>query len=372
MAEAMVQAEAIEPTVRIRHLQHFFGAGAVRHQALFDITMDLMPGEIVIMTGPSGSGKTTLLTLIGALRSVQEGSVQISGRELRGLSNPERVAVRRNVGFIFQAHNLFSSLSAYHNVMLALELQRQKWSDKPQRVVNMLTRLGLEHRIHYKPRAMSGGQRQRVAVARALVHQPPLILADEPTAALDKEAGQQVVTLLQELAHESRTTVLIVTHDNRILDVADRIVNMVDGHIVSNVALHESVTICEFLLQCPTFSSFALSTLSRIADKMTQEQHPAGTVIIRQGDEGDKFYLIKQGTVEVLIEDGGTQRHVAVLTTGKFFGEMALLSGQPRNATVQAQDDVHLYTLDKGNFEMALALNETFKEQITKIVFQRQ
>src|SRR6202007_2349683 len=142
-----------------------------------------------------------------------------------------------------QAHNLFSSLSAYHNVMLALELQRHKWPDKPQRVTNMLTRLGLEHRLPYKPRAMSGGQRQRVAVARALVHQPPLILADEPTAALDKDAGQQGVTLLQELARESRATVLIVTHDNRILDVADRIVNMVDGQIVSNVAVHESVTI---------------------------------------------------------------------------------------------------------------------------------
>ncbi len=364
--------ETSEPTVRIRHLQHGFGVGALRHQVLFENTLDLMPGEIVIMTGPSGSGKTTLLTLIGALRSVQEGSVQINGRELRGLSHKARVAVRRHIGFIFQAHNLFASLTAYQNVMLALELQPHKWPDKAPRVTDMLTRLGLGHRLHYKPQALSGGQRQRVASARALVHEPPLILADEPTAALDKDAGQQVVTLFQELAHAHRTTVLIVTHDNRILDVADRLVNMVDGQIVSNVAVQESVTTCAFLMQCPTFAHLDLSTLTRIADTMTQERYAVGTEIIRQGEAGDKFYLIKQGTVDVVVDDRTAPHRVATLTSGGFFGEAALLTGQPRNATVRAQEEVQLYVLDKGNFEMALNLSETFKTQLTKAVFHRQ
>lgn len=220
-------------SVQIRGLNYFFGKGDLRKQALFDINLDLHRGQIVIMTGPSGSGKTTLLTLIGALRTVEQGSLQVLGRELHGLGHRQRVEVRRNIGFIFQAHNLFASLTAAQNVEMAVELTgglRQK----RQKAVEMLTRVGLADRVDYKPANLSGGQKQRVAIARALVNHPQLILADEPTAALDKKSGRDVVTIMQQLAEEENCTILMVTHDNRILDVADRIINLVDGRLESD------------------------------------------------------------------------------------------------------------------------------------------
>src|SRR2546429_2379650 len=175
----------------------------------------------------------------------------------------------------------------------------------------------------YKPQALSGGQRQRVAIARALVNRPKLILADEPTAALDKDSGRDVVQLLQDLAARVHCAVLLVTHDNRILDVADQIINMVDGRIASHVAVKETLRICEFLTRCPTFVTVSYATLSTIAEKMKQEFHPAGAIIIRKGDVGDKFYLIREGSVNVQVQEGQT---IKVLNAGEAFGEMALLT----------------------------------------------
>lgn len=230
---AVSPVSAGENAVEIRQLNYFYGQGDLRKQVLFDISLDLHKGQIVIMTGPSGSGKTTLLTLIGALRTVQDGSLKVLGQEIVGLNKSNLVRVRRNIGFIFQAHNLFDSLTAMQNVEMAVELT-DHWREKRQLATEILTRLGLGERLHYKPRSLSGGQKQRVAIARALVNRPTLILADEPTAALDKASGREVVTLLQQLAQEQGCTILMVTHDNRILDVADRIVNLVDGHLESD------------------------------------------------------------------------------------------------------------------------------------------
>ncbi|MGB3294487.1 MAG: ATP-binding cassette domain-containing protein [Phormidesmis sp.] len=220
-------------TIEIRDLNYFFGEGEIRKQVLFDISLNLPAGQIVILTGPSGSGKTTLLTLMGALRTVQEGSLRVLGKELVGLENRDLIAVRRNIGFIFQAHNLFESLSASQNVEMSVELTG-RLGDKRQRAAKILTQLGLEERIDYKPKALSGGQKQRVAIARALVNRPKIVLADEPTAALDKASGRDVVNLMRHLCEEEGTTVLMVTHDNRILDVADRIINLVDGRLESD------------------------------------------------------------------------------------------------------------------------------------------
>lgn len=219
-----------DPAVQIQGLNYYFGQADLRKQVLFDINLTLPQGQIVILTGPSGSGKTTLLTLIGALRTVQEGSLKVLGQEIVGLNKSALVNVRRNIGFIFQAHNLFLSLTAAQNVEMAIELQ-DDWSNKRKRAIAILTELGLGERVDYKPAALSGGQKQRVAIARALVNQPDLVLADEPTAALDKQSGRDVMTLLQHLAKEQGKTVLMVTHDNRILDVADRIITMVDGRL---------------------------------------------------------------------------------------------------------------------------------------------
>ena len=226
--------------VRIRQLNYYFGEHELRKQVLFDINLDLPQGQIVIMTGPSGSGKTTLLTLVGALRSAHEGSLQVLQQELVGLSQSQLVSIRRDIGFIFQSHNLFESLTASQNVEMAVELT-SNIGQKRDMAVEILSRLGLSHRMDYKPRSLSGGQNQRVAIARALVNRPRLILADEPTAALDRESGREVVTIMQELVRERGCTILMVTHDNRILDVADRIINLVDGRLESDESLQHFV-----------------------------------------------------------------------------------------------------------------------------------
>jgi len=223
-----------EPVIRIRDLNFYFGTGPLRRQILHDISLDFLPGEIVILTGPSGSGKTTLLTLAGALRSVQEGSVVICGQELNGASPEDRVRVRRNIGFIFQAHNLLDALTARQNVEMSLALhQTLPARDHPARAGEMLTAVGLGKHLDRHPSKLSGGQKQRVAIARALVARPRIILADEPTAALDKASGREVVDLLHNLAREQQCAILLVTHDNRILDVADRILSLEDGKIIS-------------------------------------------------------------------------------------------------------------------------------------------
>jgi len=220
--------------LEIANLNHYFGHGKLVTQTLFDINLTIKAGEIVIMTGPSGSGKTTLLTLIGGLRSVQEGSLKFNEQELLGASNEELVQVRRKIGYIFQAHNLLDFLTAMQNVQMSLELQDNisQWESYIQSET-MLNAVKLGDRMNYYPSDLSGGQKQRVAIARALVSHPKLVLADEPTAALDSKSGRDVVNLMQQLTKEQNCTILIVTHDNRILDIADRIIDMEDGHLIS-------------------------------------------------------------------------------------------------------------------------------------------
>ena len=359
------------PAIEIKGVNHFYGEGEGRKQVIFDNHLTIYPGEIVIMTGPSGSGKTTLLTLIGALRSLQEGSLKVLGRELHGLSTAEQVKVRRNIGFIFQAHNLFDSLTAYQNVRLTTELHDYTPQQRHELPVNMLTQLGLQERLHYKPANLSGGQRQRVAIGRALVNSPKLVLADEPTAALDKDTGRQVVNHLQQMAKTQGSAIMIVTHDNRILDVADRIVNMVDGYIVSNIEVAENIAIAKFLSKCSVFDGAAPNLLSDIAAQMKREKHPAGATIIRQGDLGDKFYVVRNGAVEVSKTKDGRSDTMVNLGPGAFFGELALLRDEPRAATVIATEPVELLTLSKEIFLQVRQNLGTFEEQLRKATFGR-
>jgi putative ABC transport system ATP-binding protein len=219
------------PTIQIRDLNHSFSEGSLEKPVLIDINLEINAGEIIILTGPSGSGKTTLLTLIGALRSMQTGSLKVFDRELHRANAKQLVAARSRIGFIFQAHNLLKSLTAWENVTMPLKLQPQI-KNRQALAIEMLSTLGLAERTHYYPDNLSGGQKQRVAIARALVSKPQLILADEPTAALDSKSGREVVTLMQKLAQEQKCTILMVTHDNRILDVADRIIQMEEGRLV--------------------------------------------------------------------------------------------------------------------------------------------
>jgi putative ABC transport system ATP-binding protein len=226
---------AVEPVIAVRSLNHYFGGGNLRKQVLFDINLEINAGDIVIMTGPSGSGKTTLLTLMGGLRSAQEGSLKILGQEICGAHKGQLTRLRRQIGYIFQAHNLMTFLTAKDNVRISLELHEEYLKqDVNAKAIAMLETVGLGDRVNYYPENLSGGQKQRVAIARALVSHPKIVLADEPTAALDKKSGRDVVELMQKLAKEQGCTILLVTHDNRILDIADRIIYMEDGQLKTN------------------------------------------------------------------------------------------------------------------------------------------
>ncbi|HEY9910250.1 MAG TPA: DevA family ABC transporter ATP-binding protein [Thermosynechococcaceae cyanobacterium] len=222
-----------EPVISIQQVNHYFGTGRLRKQILYEATTDIQPGEVVIMTGPSGSGKTTLLTLIGALRSTQEGSMKVLGEELSNAPTNLLVKVRRSIGYIFQAHNLLKSLTARQNVQMALELHDYSDQERRSQAEAMLEAVGLKDWVNYYPQELSGGQKQRVAIARALVGRPRIVLADEPTAALDRKSGRDVVDIMQSLAKQQGSAILLVTHDNRILDVADRLIHMEDGRLAS-------------------------------------------------------------------------------------------------------------------------------------------
>lgn len=219
--------------VELAGVSYTYEKGEHAKPVLREVDLSVAPGEIVLLTGPSGSGKTTLLTLIGALRAMQTGRCSVLGQELQGANEAQRVVLRRRIGFIFQQHNLLGFLTARQNVAMALELDPASTEEgRLARAAEMLAAVGIGEKTESLPSQLSGGQRQRVAVARALAANPGLLLADEPTAALDRQSGQDVVRLLTELARKGRVPILLVTHDPRILDIADRIVAMEDGRVI--------------------------------------------------------------------------------------------------------------------------------------------
>jgi len=221
-----------EPLIVAAGVSHYFGSGELRKQILCEVSTSVEAGEIVILTGPSGSGKTTLLTLMGALRAAQEGSLQVLGQELLDAPEAVQVSVRSRIGFIFQLHNLIDALDVTQNVTMGLYgVPNLSKAAARQRAVEMLAQVGLESRAQHYPSQLSGGQKQRVAIARALVAEPRIILADEPTASLDKQSGRDVVERIQMLAKKQGAAVVLVTHDNRILDIADRIVHLEEGRL---------------------------------------------------------------------------------------------------------------------------------------------
>ena len=368
MNDMPLLVEPTSPVLRARDVNFFYGEGEARNQVLFDIGLDVMPAQLVVMTGPSGSGKTTLLTLVGALRSLQEGKVEVLGHDLASLGGGDLVRVRRDIGFIFQMHNLFESLSAYENIKMAMQLNGARpGREMRQHGVSMLERLGLGARIDYKPHSLSGGQRQRVAIARALVNHPRLVLADEPTAALDPDSTRNVVRLFKEMTEEFGTSIVMVTHDHRIIELADRLVHMVDGRIVSDIQLNDALRICEFLKGVEVFKNLTPTELTHIAEHMAKRHYLPGEAVVREGEIGHELYLISDG--EVKVERGGNE--VARLGAGEFFGELALLSGEPRNATVVATDALETYVLGEPEFRSAMDASANFREQLRRVYFLR-
>ena len=222
--------------VVVDNLSHAFGQGEMRRAVLQNISFSIEPGEVVLLTGPSGCGKTTLLTLIGALRTVQQGEVSVLGESLHGAGRRRRQQVRRRIGMIFQGHNLLRCLTAEQNVQMGADLLPDlSYGARRDEARQWLRAVGLEDHMAKVPHDLSGGQKQRVAIARALAANPRLLLADEPTAALDSRTGREVVELLRRLAREQSCAVLMVTHDPRIVDVADRLLQMEDGRLKNAV-----------------------------------------------------------------------------------------------------------------------------------------
>ena len=214
-----------------RDLRYSYGIGEIRNEVLHGVGAQVRAGEIVMVTGPSGSGKTTFLTLIGGLRQIQEGYLRVLGTDLSTASEEDRCRVRQQFGFIFQSHNLVESLTSLQNVQLSLSHLPITKAERLQRAEAILTAVGLEQHLAKRSAHLSGGQRQRVAIARALARRPKVVLADEPTASLDANSGREVMEILRALAREQGCGVIIVTHDHRILHMADRILALLDGNL---------------------------------------------------------------------------------------------------------------------------------------------
>lgn len=225
-------------TLAVAHLTKRFGVGPTEVVAVRDVSLDVAPGEVVLIMGPSGSGKTTLLLMLGALLRASEGEIRLDGEVLSALPEQKLPGIRlRRFGFIFQDFNLLSALSAVENVAIVAELAGVRSKDAKARATKLLTELGLGQRLHFLPEKLSGGEKQRVAIARALVNDPTFILADEPTANLDSKIGHEIMRLLRNIAKEQGRSIVIVSHDQRIKDIADRVLWLEDGEFKEMTAM---------------------------------------------------------------------------------------------------------------------------------------
>ncbi len=223
----------MQPLIQLRNVTKSYGEGTAAVRAVDDVSLDVSAGEVLLMMGPSGSGKTTLLSIMGAILQATSGSVKILDTELVGLKESKLPDLRlSNIGFIFQGFNLFPALTAQENVEVALTLKGLSKSAARARAAELLEQVGLADRRKHHPADMSGGQKQRVAIARALAGEPRIILADEPTAALDSESGKTVMEILTTLARDRGRAVVIVTHDSRVLHYGTRMVHIADGRLV--------------------------------------------------------------------------------------------------------------------------------------------
>ena len=225
-------------TLQITHVTKRYGVGSTEVTAVRDVSLSISPGEIVLIMGPSGSGKTTLLSMLGALLKPTEGTIQLNGTTLSALTENRLPDIRlKQFGFIFQDFNLLSALSALENVAIVAELAGTKAGAARRKAASLLAELGLGERLNFLPEKLSGGEKQRVAIARALINDPALILADEPTANLDSKIGHEIMRLLRRIAKEQGRSVIIVSHDQRIKDIADRVLWLEDGEFKETVTM---------------------------------------------------------------------------------------------------------------------------------------
>ena len=223
-------------TLQIAHVTKRYGSGATEVTAVRNVSLIVSPGEVVLIMGPSGSGKTTLLSMLGALLKPTEGAIQLNGTTISTLAENRLPDIRlKQFGFIFQDFNLLSALTALENVAIVAELAGARSGEARRIAASLLTELGLNERLNFLPEKLSGGEKQRVAIARALINNPTLILADEPTANLDSKIGHEIMRLLRSIAKEQGRSVVIVSHDQRIKDIADRVLWLEDGEFKETV-----------------------------------------------------------------------------------------------------------------------------------------
>lgn len=354
-----------DPIVTITALNHFYGNDNLRRQVLYDINLEIYPGEFVIMTGPSGSGKSTLLSLVGCLRSVQTGSLRVLGQELRGMGDDQRTQIRRNFGYIFQASNLLSFLTVERNIATSLKLQGYSRQTRYDRTVEILKGVGLLPQIKSYPNQLSGGQKQRAAIAGALVTQPKLVLADEPTAALDSKTGRQTIELMHRLAKEQGSSVLMVTHDPRILDVADRIIQVEDGKL--GLAYSQEIS-----LALPGLQEEQINAMNIHPDLLTYEP---GAIVFQEGDPALLFYTVIQGRVEAYhTQENGERQILNTLERGQFFGEIGLLNADSRrSASIRVTDDApaKLMTIKRDDFQQLMQVSDLTEMAIAQTLQER-
>ena len=330
--------------IAIKRLNHYYREGKSQRQILFGIDLDIYPKEVVILTGASGSGKTTLLSLIGCMRSVQEGSLKVLDYELKGANEIQRMQIRRGIGYVFQHFDLLDFMTVQQNVMVSLELQDNFTPQEAKsQSSQILKAVGLGQHLNAYPRDLSGGQKQRVAIARALVHRPRLLLADEPTSALDRQTGQEVTELMTTLAKEQGSAVLIVTHDSRIFGASDRIVRMEDGKLDVDYEGQLSVAL-------PTLTD---KQLIQLIPRLKMLTFQPGEIVIRQGEVADKFYILIEGEVEIIQEFSGSESKLLnTLGPNNYFGEIGLLHETTRKATVRAAHNaaIKVIAIDRSDF----------------------
>src|SRR5574338_1364770 len=234
----MTKFSSSSQTLQITHVTKRYGSGSTEVTAVRDVPLSVIPGEIVLIMGPSGSGKTTLLSMLGALLKPKEGTIQLNDTTISALAENRLPDIRlKQFGFIFQDFNLLSALTALENVAIVAELAGSRSGEARRKAASLLTELGLGERLNFLPEKWSGGEKQRVAIARALVNDPALILADEPTANLDSKIGHEIMRLLRRIAKEQGRSVVIVSHDQRIKDIADRVLWLEDGEIKQAISM---------------------------------------------------------------------------------------------------------------------------------------
>jgi putative ABC transport system ATP-binding protein len=299
-------------TLTVKDLTVEYVSAGYRIRPIENLSFKAAHGQLVVLLGPSGCGKSTLLSCIAGLLTPTSGEITVDAIDVVNVRGARRSSYRRDtVGVIFQAFNLIPSLTAQVNVMVPLRIAGMGRSAARRRAMELLGLVGLDERAHHRPGQLSGGQQQRVAIARALAHDPPLVIADEPTAHLDSIQVESVLRLIRDIAATGRL-VIIATHDDRITHIADQVVDLVQHR-------------------------------REIAPGPHHVHVAARNVIFRQGDASDRVYVVESGTVEIFRElADGTEEHLTEIPAGRYFGEFGPLLDLPRSATARATTDVEL------------------------------